>query len=150
MREIKFRAWDRSQGKMLYFSLATIYGYEGEANGVFLPDGTTLNENSGFGSSNCVNPDLTIMQFTGLLDKQGREIYEGDIFPFTKCDNTYLHVIPAAGPSDINLPIVFEDGAFGFNIPTIGGGIVHERASAALLHRMPVIGNVYENQELLK
>lgn len=131
MRPIKFRAWDRSQGKMLYFSLATIYGYEGEANGVFLPDGTTLNENSGFGSSNCVNPDLTIMQFTGLLDKNGKEIYEGDICLDFRLDENV---------------VFWGDG--GFYVRNYHAEGI--RAVDWLDDKSEVIGNVYENPELLK
>lgn len=57
---IKFRAWDKSIQRMAFhFSLeAALLGLRLETNEV---------------------NDLIFMQFTGLLDKNGKEIYEGDI-----------------------------------------------------------------------
>ena len=68
MREIKFRAWDQ-HGEMIdedRFYVAS--------NGV--PMWTSNNEQA---------YDLTVMQYTGLKDKNGTEIYEDDIvhFPYS-------------------------------------------------------------------
>ena len=66
------------------------------------------------------------MQFTGLHDKNGKEIYEGDVVIF--------------GGSKI--PKVMEFVRGGFWLDGIYGG--------AEAYRMEVIGNIYENPELLK
>lgn len=66
MREIKFRAWDEWDKSFDYMSLNTlINGYGDDC--VYTPDG-----------ENPLRADM-VEQYTGLRDKNGREIYEGDI-----------------------------------------------------------------------
>jgi uncharacterized phage protein (TIGR01671 family) len=62
MREIKFRAWDKSWGIMRY-------------------DLTITNEYWSYtkGTFSCGANHETLMRFTGMKDKNGKEIYEGDI-----------------------------------------------------------------------
>lgn len=91
-----------------------------------------------------VHPD-TIGQFTGLTDKNGKEIFEGDII---KCSN-YCFVIE------------FKYGCFGFtnedfDFITIGV-ISHEDMYGEYsydyleqLDNFEIIGNIHDNQELLK
>lgn len=64
MREIKFRAWKQSTGCMIQH----IGSIE------FMVDGSYI--------INGEDPDCIIMQFTGLKDKNGKEIYDGDILDF--------------------------------------------------------------------
>ncbi len=78
--------------------------------------------------------DCTYMQFTGLLDKNGREVFEGDVVIYAKK----------------NLPVVVEfvDGAFGFECigPDHSGRM---DVSGVLMRDVEVIGNIYENPDLL-
>ena len=77
MREIKFRAWDRVNKKMFYYgdSLFNLFiTFEGDV-GYYNNNGDiAFTNDNGFTSD-----QFELMQFTGLLDKNGVEIYEGDI-----------------------------------------------------------------------
>jgi uncharacterized phage protein (TIGR01671 family) len=59
MREIKFRAWDAST-KQMFENVQNSNGFDSWLH----------------------QPDCTVMQYTGLKDKNGKEIYEGDIVRF--------------------------------------------------------------------
>lgn len=78
----------------------------------------------------------TLSQFTGLLDKQGVEIYEGDIVkePYYVDENNGF----------LLLEVVFNNGSFlGKVINRDGFGLQN------LTMYKEVIGNIYENPELL-
>lgn len=128
MRDIKFRAWIEKHKKMVLFDLSNIYGYEGEIRGVILPDGyTVLNLND-----QGINKDLEIMQYTGLKDKNGKEIYEGDI---------------VKSPSFINT-VEWDESNASFLFKTDDPVFVGFSLSEA--YDFEIIGNIYENPELLE
>lgn len=80
----------------------------------------------------------TVGQFTGLYDKDGKEIYEGDII---------LEKLKGKRKDGYPYEIVFEDFQW-FGKNKYGG-----RTSLSLLndfHEIKVIGNVHDNPELLK
>lgn len=76
--------------------------------------------------------EAELMQFTGLYDKNGKDVYEGDIVKFSGDD----HVRTA---EEADRPIQkITWGSRGWNAP------------ASLEARWEVIGNIYENKELLQ
>lgn len=96
-----------------------------------------------------VHPE-TVGQFTGLFDKNGKEIYEGDIVKKTT---------KSGYPDEYIAEIVFRDGLFGlkrtgnYGLPV--GLLVKEsywvdgNASGTSIHEYEIIGNVYNNPDLL-
>ena len=140
MREIKFRAWDKYNHCFLHFDLSDISDIpEGGGHchpGFATPDG----EIDGFSivDASTKQEGLIIQQYTGLKDKAGREIYEGDI-------------VKARHEGIKLLKIVFVNGGF-VDIPI--DGEVENYSSLlipdnSLLRDCEVIGNIYENPELL-
>ena len=79
------------------------------------------------------NESTSVMQFTGLHDKNGKEIYEGDIFTFT------------AGKKRLTAKVIFEDAMFKMKCDDGWGAMILQKESD-----MEVIGNIYENPELIK
>ncbi len=119
MREIKFRAWDTVTRKM-YLDV-----------GLFLNSSNAFEENNYEGLF--INPSrnsvFKLMQFTGLHDKNGKEIWEGDI----------IHM-----PAYETQEVLFKQGMF----------CIEEDGSwfpiSQFYSTTEVIGNIYENPELLE
>lgn len=117
-REIKFRAWDKTRKTMLRVELWDFN------KGVDNVD----KDGKGYYTENFEN--LEIMQFTGLLDKLGKEIFEGDIVKYKTEDN-----------HEFAEEVVFENGAF---YP------ISEDCYEDQTEDFEVIGNIYENANLLQ
>ena len=142
MREIKFRAWDGKN--MDYNPVCCTDG----------PETTNLNSNIQSMCEDWHQPKyLTLMQYTGLKDKNGKEIYEGDLVEITQGKYKWRYKIVW---DDYLCEVVAktfwrnfyfdEDGNYIFkDTLTDRGG-----ANLSSVFKGEVIGNIYENPELLK
>lgn len=132
MEEIKFRVWDPKldNGRMLYFdSFEEIVDWQGW-------DEWKL-ENSPMRS-------VDYMQYTGLKDKNGKEIYEGDILEFSTFDYN--------GADTQHIGVVYWcDGEF--LVDGTQKGDDDEVFSLSWVFQdseLEVIGNKFENPDLLE
>ena len=122
MRKIKFRAWDKIEKKM-WIPIIDQEGFPCAKHPItcllIRMDGELLDP---------------IMQYTGLKDKNGKEIYEGDILNHCELGKGYkdFRVIEWKEIEDL------EESYTGFNI------------YPSYAKKYLVVGNIYENPELLK
>lgn len=140
MREITFRAWD---GKHMDYDVLA-----GHPTNVCFYDGDDV----GFWHE----PPVSIMQFVGFLDKNGKPIFEGDIIyhkDFFGCKCGY-------GGENDDFPqrriVIYDDDYACFRFSHIQDKFKKHEPSGWLLcadnamRDYEVIGNIWENPELLK
>ena len=116
MKEIKFRVWDKTSKEMV------------NINRIDIGDGLCKPTIFGDVFYDYWN-DVELMQYTGIKDKNGKEIYEGDIveYHYPSYDDYF------------NLKVEYKRCAF-----FIGDFIIYNKRNF-----IRVIGNIYENPELL-
>ena len=127
MREIKFRAWNKEQ-KKIFFDVQNAYDYQDE-----IPATT-------FGFI-LKSKEWEVMQFTGLKDKNGKDIYEGDIL----IDNL----------SGENFFVFWFEDRWGISSKRLlkmhdGHPIDESLTDFLRFNKSGIIGNKFENPELLK
>ena len=128
MREIKFRAWSSEFKKM--YEVHKLRDMTG--NGDWAISGVDkINRVTAHDITGC-----NLMQYTGLKDKNGKEIYEGDILKRI----TDVDVWKFTGNVDFQ-----TSGSIGWSIKSKNGRIGLNSSDV-----YEVIGNIYENADLLK
>jgi len=122
MREIKFRVWDLESKKMITPGVDSVIIIT--INGIFID-----------------SDKYSVMQYTGLKDKDGKEIYEGDIL-------TGNYRVGFGYYEDVGDD--YYDG-IGFYTTPVEEKYNWQQESITLtdVKQSEVIGNIYENPELL-
>ena len=123
----EFRAWTE-EGKVMYYG---VYPFK---------DGTLLLSYDGFAFDEVPASDFILMQSTGLKDKNDNEIFEGDIVRYK------------AGCNTVTEEVAYDKNFAGFGVRDADTDIIFtflQLADVVDLISLEVIGNIYENPELL-
>jgi hypothetical protein len=140
-RDIKFRAWDKHKNRML-----TPIGL----NDFFHVD---FDKNGNIVAFNGMGENVELMQFTGLHDKNGVEVYECDLLRYPaeskyeeinyRSFEVFFHGGDANGDYNIGYSINRSH-----NYGNLAGGYVPP-FKPKTVSEMEVIGNIHENKELI-
>lgn len=133
MRELKFRAWCEGKHENMTFT-KTFMDYD-----VIIVDGKYASVEAGW-DIHGTYPTVPLMQYTGLKDKNGVDIYDGDILSFPKEEQIISirwNETHACWRFDEHRG--FDDG--------VGRG--DWDFTIGIANSCEVIGNIYENPELL-
>lgn len=130
MRQIKFRAWNKNQ--KLMWPVAAIS----------LIKKTVFVSHPVVGEMDLDFTDIAIMQFTGLKDKNNKEIYEGDLF---HC------IYEKDGHKDHTYEIVYSESAAIFYPKPHGVKCSQTEVVQTVrdMTQQEIIGNIYENPNLI-
>ncbi|MEK5148797.1 YopX family protein [Psychrobacillus sp. FSL K6-4615] len=161
MREIKFRAWFAKEKAMVQVDNLELLGRSGHAEvsakhdfekgGWYSPLKESTNRKTVVDGSKNQVPRVVLMQYTGLKDENGTEIYEGDIVHFVDFDNTG----GLRGDREHTGIVKYQSGIY--EIWKNNDSEYYGSDGAFILNHawlqddeFEVIGNIYENPELLE
>lgn len=123
----KFRAWTE-EGEVMYYD---VYPFK---------DDTLLLSYDEIAFDEVPESDFILMQSTGLKDKNGSEIFEGDVVKYDVGRNTYME------------EVAYDKNFAGFGVKDAKANVVFtfgEITEDISLISLEVIGNIYENPGLL-
>ena len=131
----KFRAWDKENDRMIYPSTEGVC-FELD------DDGINILDVSGDYPEDHTFPaiDSFLMQSTGLKDKNGVEIFEGDVL---------LHTSSSVNYSDTNWHSYVQVYRIDSGAYRIKGKHIYDTELMSARNRLEVVGNIYQNQNLL-
>ena len=135
LRPIRFRGYNKKRGIWLYGNYILNRGAHFIAPQEFA-DGKTWEDYE--------VEEESIGQFTGLTDKNGKEIYEGDIVQWGDSEHKIKQVVE------------FRNGAFGYVYDTIGSFVPYaantnfDFAALGTDKRFEIVNNIHDNPDLIE
>ncbi|MCD2257494.1 hypothetical protein FHQ08_12440 [Lactobacillus sp. CC-MHH1034] len=150
MRDIKFREWDSEREKMY-----------GKGHGMSYSEREEYDDSTGFRFAHEEDLDYTnrdkvgdkyyrrLMQYTGLKDGNGKEIYEGDVILIVSKEEEDSYIAPVKYFAEDNYPAFDLDPRYIPDNWYYDSNVLSQELSAGVSH-VKVVGNIYENPELVE
>ncbi|MCP1178506.1 MULTISPECIES: YopX family protein [Bacillus] len=130
--QIKYRAWDNVKDKMYYVGEEDYISFGFESNGIVAYDVTE--DEAEFKTLH----HLQYMQYIGLKDKNGNEIFVGDVVNTIYDGELFTGII------------VYDEFELGFKATNGKENYGSKFQYLPCCEEVEIIGNIYENSELLK
>ena len=130
-RKIKFKAWHKKKKEFIeYFCIN--------------PEGSIFDSDD---EGDELNPNLILMQYTGLKDKNGKKIYESDILKvnYNPYDANNEGMTLKGNSVEFNARVIFKNGSF-----WAAANCKYRQLLLTMFERKEIIGNIYENSNLIK
>ncbi|WP_338217109.1 YopX family protein [Lacticaseibacillus salsurivasis] len=149
MRQIKFRAWDKQRRHM--FDVEQLaYNLRGELVSIYGFGRDFSNDQEALMGE---EPDLdkaVLMQFTGLHDKNGRDIYEGDLLRVELDDDPDSYYIAPVTWCGADYPAFDIMSKYWPKNVSYDTNVLSAIVAGWSEEVMSVVGNIYENPELME
>ena len=136
MREFKFRVWSEEDNKMFYNEDIWFINPHDKLVRI---ENDEYNFIGGYAKE---DEDLVLMQYTGIKDMYGKEIYEGDIL-----EDKYGNVISKIAYNKGVFSVIEKHNRITDPIDYFA---TRKCVNGAYIKNMIVIGNIYENKDLLE